>query len=42
MISKAELKDLERALCNKPSEFKKALLITYCIFFSALLYYFLS
>ena len=41
MISRTDLKDLERSLCNKPTEFKRALLISYFIFFSALLYYFL-
>lgn len=41
MISRTDIKDLERALCNKPTDFKKKLLVAYFIFFSALLYYFL-
>lgn len=41
MITKTDLKDLERSLCNKPSEVKKALLITYFVVFFILLYYLL-
>ena len=41
MITKTDLKDLERALCNKPTEFKRALVITYFFVFSAFLYYLL-